>query len=125
MSSTLYYRPGSPFAWKVCLALEHKAVPYEFRPMHAQDENGTATVGAVPLCSDNIAPRRDHSSSLRSAQTQWLIRMPLSRPSGTVQEIRTQPSPDGTSLLNSSLSNSEDCQNGTRLRTLESKYPCD
>ena len=31
MSLTFYYGSGSPFAWKVWLALEHKAVPYEFR----------------------------------------------------------------------------------------------
>jgi glutathione S-transferase len=31
MSLTFYYGSGSPFAWKVWLVLEHKAVPYEFR----------------------------------------------------------------------------------------------
>jgi len=31
MSLTFYYGSGSPFAWKVWLALEHKAVPYELR----------------------------------------------------------------------------------------------
>jgi glutathione S-transferase len=31
MSLTFYYGSGSPYAWKVWLALEHKAVPYEFR----------------------------------------------------------------------------------------------
>jgi glutathione S-transferase len=29
MSLTLYYGSGSPFAWRVQLALEHKALPYE------------------------------------------------------------------------------------------------
>ena len=29
MSITLYYGSGSPFAWRVQLALEHKALPYE------------------------------------------------------------------------------------------------
>lgn len=31
MSLTFYYGSGSPYAWKVWLALEHKAIPYEFR----------------------------------------------------------------------------------------------
>jgi len=31
MSLTFYYGSGSPFAWKVWLVLEHKAIPYEFR----------------------------------------------------------------------------------------------
>ncbi len=29
MSITLYYGSGSPYAWRVQLALEHKALPYE------------------------------------------------------------------------------------------------
>src|SRR4051794_37399111 len=29
MAITLYYGSGSPFAWRVQLALEHKALPYE------------------------------------------------------------------------------------------------
>ena len=29
MSIVLYYGSGSPFAWRVQLALEHKALPYE------------------------------------------------------------------------------------------------
>src|SRR4029078_485755 len=29
MSLVLYYGSGSPYAWRVQLALEHKAVPYE------------------------------------------------------------------------------------------------
>ncbi|MBK8740472.1 MAG: hypothetical protein IPM02_13520 [Betaproteobacteria bacterium] len=28
---TLYYGSGSPYAWRVNLALEHKALPYERR----------------------------------------------------------------------------------------------
>lgn len=31
MSLTFYYGSGSPFAWKVWLALEHKQLPYEFK----------------------------------------------------------------------------------------------
>jgi glutathione S-transferase len=33
MALTFYYGSGSPFAWKVWLALEHKGIPYEFRLM--------------------------------------------------------------------------------------------
>lgn len=31
MALTFYYGSGSPYAWKVWLALEHKAIPYEFK----------------------------------------------------------------------------------------------
>jgi glutathione S-transferase len=31
MALTFYYGSGSPYAWKVWLALEHKGLPYEFR----------------------------------------------------------------------------------------------
>jgi len=31
MSLTFYYGSGSPFAWKVWLALEHKQLPHEFK----------------------------------------------------------------------------------------------
>jgi glutathione S-transferase len=31
MALTFYYGSGSPFAWKVWLALEHKAIPYELK----------------------------------------------------------------------------------------------
>lgn len=31
MSITLHYGSGSPYAWKIWLALEHKQLPYEFK----------------------------------------------------------------------------------------------
>jgi glutathione S-transferase len=31
MALAFYYGAGSPFAWRVWLALEHKAIPYEFK----------------------------------------------------------------------------------------------
>jgi glutathione S-transferase len=31
MALTFYYGSGSPYGWKVWLALEHKGIPYEFR----------------------------------------------------------------------------------------------
>src|SRR4051794_20695634 len=33
MALTLYYLSGSPYAWRVWLALEHKGIPYEVRAM--------------------------------------------------------------------------------------------
>jgi glutathione S-transferase len=33
MALTLYYGSGSPYAWRVWLALEHKQIPYEFKLM--------------------------------------------------------------------------------------------
>lgn len=34
MALTFYYGSGSPFAWKVWLALEHKGIPYEAKRLH-------------------------------------------------------------------------------------------
>jgi glutathione S-transferase len=36
MALTFYYGSGSPFAWKVWLALEYKQIPYEFKLMSFQ-----------------------------------------------------------------------------------------
>jgi glutathione S-transferase len=33
MPLTLYYLSGSPYAWRVWLALEHKAIPYDLKTM--------------------------------------------------------------------------------------------
>jgi glutathione S-transferase len=33
MALTLYYLSGSPYAWRVWLALEHKRIPYELKTM--------------------------------------------------------------------------------------------
>lgn len=33
MALSLYYASGSPYAWRVWLALEHKRIPYELRTM--------------------------------------------------------------------------------------------
>jgi glutathione S-transferase len=33
MAITLYYGSGSPYAWRVWLALEHKGIPYELRTL--------------------------------------------------------------------------------------------
>jgi glutathione S-transferase len=33
MAATLYYLSGSPYAWRVWLALEHKGVPYQLKTM--------------------------------------------------------------------------------------------
>ena len=33
MALTLYYASGSPYAWRVWLALEHKRIPYELRTL--------------------------------------------------------------------------------------------
>src|SRR5262249_4157483 len=38
MALTFYYGSGSPFAWRVWLALEHKHIPYTFKRM--QFDNG-------------------------------------------------------------------------------------
>jgi hypothetical protein len=35
VSLTFYYLSGSPFSWRVWLALEHKAAPYELRLLRA------------------------------------------------------------------------------------------
>src|ERR1700712_386853 len=34
MALTLYWGSGSPFSWRVLLALEHKGLPYESQMLH-------------------------------------------------------------------------------------------
>ena len=34
MALTLYWGSGSPFSWRVLLALEHKGLPFESQPLH-------------------------------------------------------------------------------------------
>ena len=34
MALTLYWGSGSPFSWRVLLALEHKRLPYESQLLH-------------------------------------------------------------------------------------------
>jgi glutathione S-transferase len=60
MALVLYYGSGSPFAWKVQLALEHKAIPYE-RKVLSFDAGDTRKPefrainprGKVPTIDDN------------------------------------------------------------------------
>lgn len=60
MALTFYYGSGSPFAWKVWLALEHKGIPYEGKRL-SFDNNDTKTPeflkvnprGQVPAILDN------------------------------------------------------------------------
>ena len=37
MAITFYYGAGSPFAWRVWLALEHKALAYELKVLSFSD----------------------------------------------------------------------------------------
>jgi glutathione S-transferase len=37
MALTFYYGSGSPYAWRVWLALEHKAIPYELKVLSFSD----------------------------------------------------------------------------------------
>ena len=60
MSITFYYGSGSPFAWRVWLALEHKALPYDFNLLSfSAKETQTAEFlalnprGQVPTIVDN------------------------------------------------------------------------
>ena len=51
MALTFYYGSGSPFAWKVWLALEHKSLPYELKVL-SFDKGETRTpayLGINPL----------------------------------------------------------------------------
>lgn len=59
MTMTFYYGSGSPYAWKVWLALEHKAIPYELKLL-SFDRGDTKTPafralnprGTVPTITD-------------------------------------------------------------------------
>ena len=60
MALTFYYGSGSPYAWKVWLALEHKAVPYEIKVLSfdkgdtkAPEFRALNPRGKVPTVVDN------------------------------------------------------------------------
>ena len=68
MAVTFYYGSGSPYAWKVWLALEHKTIPYElkllsfdrgdtkapaFRALNPRGTVPTITDGKVTLWESN------------------------------------------------------------------------
>ena len=62
MSLTFYYGSGSPYAWKVWLTLEHKAIPYEFRLLSFDRGDTKAPAfldvnprGRVPTFVDDIS----------------------------------------------------------------------
>ena len=59
MAITLYWGSGSPFSWRVQLALEHKRLPYESRLLHfdKQEHQSPAMLkmnprGKVPVLKD-------------------------------------------------------------------------
>jgi glutathione S-transferase len=66
MSLTFYCGSGSPFAWKVWLALEHKGLPYEFRLL-SFDRGDTKSAefralnprGKVPVIVDDALALRE------------------------------------------------------------------
>jgi len=47
MSITLHYGSGSPYAWKIWLALEHKQLPYELKLL-SFDRNDHRTPSSSP-----------------------------------------------------------------------------
>ena len=60
MALTFYCGSGSPYAWKVWLALEHKAIPYELKVLSFDKGDTKATEfrainprGKVPTVVDN------------------------------------------------------------------------
>ncbi|MBL8707787.1 MAG: glutathione S-transferase N-terminal domain-containing protein, partial [Rhodospirillaceae bacterium] len=63
MSLTFYFGSGSPYAWKVWLALEHKGVPFEAKRL-SFDNDDTKTPaflainprGRVPAILDDGFP---------------------------------------------------------------------
>jgi len=59
MALTFYYLSGSPFAWKVWLALEHKRVKYELRVL-SRDGGELATPGFRALNLHGRSPVIDH-----------------------------------------------------------------
>ena len=44
MALTFYYGSGSPYAWKVWLALEHKGVPYEGKRLSFDNKDTKAGI---------------------------------------------------------------------------------
>ena|SRR6267154_3255760 len=55
MAIVFYYGLGSPFAWRVWLALEHKKLPYELRVM-SFEAGKDFLVGAVGAADFTVYP---------------------------------------------------------------------
>lgn len=59
MALTLYYGSGSPYAWRVWLALEHKQVPYEFKVL-SFDKGDTRSPDFLAVNPRGKVPTIDH-----------------------------------------------------------------
>ncbi len=78
MAVTLYYGSGSPYAWRVWLALEHKKIPYEFRLLSfdAGDHKKPDFLklnprGKVPLLTDDDFALAESSAILEYIAERW------------------------------------------------------
>lgn len=78
MSVTLYYGSGSPFAWRVWLALEHKHIPFELKVMSfaagdlkAPDYLALNPRGKVPVLVDNGEAFRESAAILEYIDERW------------------------------------------------------
>ena len=61
MTLTLYYGSGSPYAWRVNLALEHKALPYECKVLSfgqgdLKKPDFMARIEALPFYESCVPP---------------------------------------------------------------------
>jgi glutathione S-transferase len=78
MNVSLYYGSGSPYAWRVWLALEHKAIPYEFKLL-SFDAGDTEKPefrklnprGKVPVLSDGDFALAESSAILEYIAERW------------------------------------------------------
>lgn len=78
MSVTLYYGSGSPYAWRVWLALEHKAVPYEFKLLsfdagdtQKPDFLALNPRGKVPVLTDDGTAITESSAIMEYIAERW------------------------------------------------------
>src|SRR5690606_37011023 len=78
MSLTFYYGSGSPYAWKVWLALEHKQLPYELKLL-CFDKGDTRTPeflalnprGKVPVIVDDGFALYESSVIVEYLEERW------------------------------------------------------
>lgn len=78
MSLTFYYGSGSPYAWKVWLALEHKQLPYAFKLL-SFDKGDTRTPeflalnprGKVPVLVDDGVALSESSAIVEYLEERW------------------------------------------------------
>ena len=105
MALTLYYGSGSPYAWKVWLALEHKQLPYELKTLsfdsrehRAPEYLGLNPRGKVPTLVDGEFTLWESSVILEYLEDRYPAR-PLLPPDPQARAIARRIAAEADSYL--------------------------